>query len=61
MTEWWHDKESEISDLECEDDYYRAVHARKVDGQWEYAIVHWVHGTRSLMCIFRNGKVEKME
>ena len=56
MAEWWSDKDTEIGDFECEDNYYRSIHARKVNDQWEYAIVHWHYGAASLMFSFKDGK-----
>jgi len=62
MTEWWRDKGTEVGDFECEDHYYRCVCAREVDGEWEYAIVHWRYGNASLHTLLRGGKiVEKVE
>jgi len=56
MSEWWHERDSEIGDFEIKDEFYRSIHARETDEGWEYAIVHWHFGTPSLMCLLKNGK-----
>ena len=59
---WNKDGWTEIADLE--DDFDRGVrklYARKIDGVWHYAIVHWYHQTSTAVVEFANGRLKTNE
>ncbi len=59
IVEWWRDKNDEsITDVPIDpaEHYWLAMHVKKFNGVWEYAIVEWSHHYPHLVALFRDGK-----
>ena len=55
--DWWRDKENEITDIEITDRGVNTLCGRKVNGEWEYALVEWMYNSPKLKIAFKNGKI----
>ena len=55
--DWWKPQEAETGDFTAVSALDLRVRTRQVDGEWEYAIVHWDSGSTFLLCQLKDGKV----
>lgn len=55
--DWWEDDATEIGQLTNTEHGVDSIHARQVDGEWEYVRIWWRYRTPSVSWILRGGKI----